>query len=283
MGLGCVGVLPEDGLVNTAEVRFGRDELKALQPAENVANIREECIGFYREYLEGAKAKVRVPCEIEVGEGHPAEVILAAAERLQPAMIALSTHGRSGLSRAVIGSVADKVVRANTFPTLLVRRDEDDVPPASYAIAKILVPLDGSELSESPLAAAGAVAAQHNAEVTLLRVVAFATAQIYAPGYAGPIYAGGIEEIEESIQKDAEAYLQDAMKRVQGATAVRAFVLRGSPFQAISDFAKEQKVSLIVMSTHGRSGLRRFALGSVTDSVVREAGVPVLIIPAKHE
>lgn len=255
-------------------------ELRALQAAETIDRVREECLGFYRDYLASAQAKVQgVEVETEVAEGHPAEVVDSVADRLKPFIVAMSTHGRSGLGRALMGSVADKITRSAKYPTLLVRPEKAGTA-AAYKIGKILLPLDGSELSEGAIPMAGAIAQQHNATVELVRVVPFASAGVYAPGFAGAAYAGTIDEVERSLEQDAEAYLQQKMSLVAGAPSVRAFVLRGSPFQALSDFAHEQHVNLVMMSSHGRSGLRRIALGSVATSVIHDSGVPVLLVPA---
>src|SRR3989337_1869171 len=100
-------------------------ELRSLQTAETVEQVRAECLGFYTSYLEKVRARLKgIDAEIEVVEGHPADAILAAAKRLKPAMAVMSTHGRSGLTRAVMGSVADKIVRANQLPLVLIRPSE---------------------------------------------------------------------------------------------------------------------------------------------------------------
>lgn len=255
-------------------------ELRALQSAETIDRVRAECLGFYEEYLAAAKAKVQgVEVETQVAEGHPVDVIADVADELKPYIVAMSTHGRSGLGRALMGSVADKVTRSAKYPTLLVRNEKEG-RPAAYTVGKIMLPLDGSELSEGAIPMTGTVAQHHNATVELVRVVPFASAGVYAPGFAGAAYAGTIDEVERSLEQAAEAYLQQKMPLVTGAPSVRAFVLRGSPFQAISDFAQEREADLVVMSSHGRSGLRRLALGSVATSVIQDSGVPVLLVPS---
>ena len=146
-------------------------------------------------------------------------------------------------------------------------------------LKRILVPLDGSELAEQALEPAFALAQKFGGEVMLLCVAAVpeevmvgVTAMPYVPHEGNLHYA----------QAKAEAYLRGIKSRWQQAgVPIRNQVISGTPPELIVAIAKEQAVDLIVMSTHGRSGLSRLVYGSVAEAVLRGAHLPVLIIPSQ--
>jgi len=142
---------------------------------------------------------------------------------------------------------------------------------------KILVPLDGSELSECSLAHVKAIASGcHVPEVILLRV--------HEPlPQDGMMYAqlgdGWQDNFRKSRHSGAQQYLDNiAAELSKSGMSVSSEIVEGTAAEAILDFAKKNNVDLIMMSTHGRSGVARWALGSVADRVVRHAMVPVLVI-----
>ena len=143
---------------------------------------------------------------------------------------------------------------------------------------KILIPLDGSELAECSLEHAKTVVqACHMADVIILHVVVpFSVQTMPALGEADD---DALSRIREQNQKDAEEYVlkvKDTLKK-QG-IATRAVTVVGNPADEILGYTEKNNVDLIVMSTHGRSGLSRFFFGSVADKVSRHSRVPVLLI-----
>ncbi|MCL0037509.1 universal stress protein [Thermodesulfovibrionales bacterium] len=146
---------------------------------------------------------------------------------------------------------------------------------------KILVPLDGSELSERAISHVKTVAfGCHNPEVILFRVVEF-TEEVYKEIYKemGKIGEGWQEEARKEAEAETVAYLSmiaDAMK--QEGVIVQTDVISGKPAEEISNYAHKNEVDLIVMSTIGRSGASRWVFGSVADRVIRHVKVPVLIV-----
>ena len=153
---------------------------------------------------------------------------------------------------------------------------------------KILVPLDGSELAEKVLPYAKELATRLSGIIFLIRVVPSAR-QLAAAGIAG---AGGIdgvstvaiEAMDEAIalqMEEARVYLGREAWKLQwdGISAVWE-VRQGSPAEEILEYAKATQIDLIAISSHGRSGLGRLVFGSVSDQVIRESGIPVLVI--KH-
>ncbi len=196
-----------------------------------------------------------------------------AAARLHPDLMVLATHARGGLGRAWLGSVADALIRRVNVPTLLVHPREDAPLPAS-TFKHILIPLDGSKLAEETIPLAARIAALCDSRITLLRVV-IPRLVVGRPSY---ILDFDVQLLEQ-YERDAERYLESIAARLRESTPnVDAIVvLADNPPRAILDWAAEQGADLIAMSTHGRSGFRRFMLGSVADKIVRGAHVPVLL------
>lgn len=186
----------------------------------------------------------------------PAEHIVLESEKEEDTLIVMSTHGRSGLGRWVMGSVTDKVLHATNKPLLIIRAEGNDAT-LDGAMGHIIVPLDGSELSEDILPHAIALAKALEAKVCLVR--------------AKP---------DDKDDADEREHLARLSKRVrdEGVAEVEEVVLSGDPATAIVDLTHEYPDALVAMTTHGRSGLGRWLMGSVADRVVRHAAGPVLVL-----
>lgn len=210
--------------------------------------------------------------EVTVARGDPADEIVAAADERMAAMVVMATHGRGGIDRLLVGSVADKVMRMCTRPVLLVRPPAAAERAPAPALRRLMVPLDGSPLAESALPLAAELAAAAGATLTLVRVEPFTT--VGATPTAAPIDVAGIEEARAAA---AESYLGEVHQRLPAGLRVERRVLRGVPSETLIRFAQQENVDLVVMSTHGRGGLRRLVLGSTADRLVR-AGVPTLLV-----
>jgi nucleotide-binding universal stress UspA family protein len=228
-----------------------------------------------REYLRGVAERMvgqGTAVETESLLGDPGDEILKAIEGLDPRLLVLATHGRSGLSRWRYGSVAGRLIREAPVPTFVigpeVLQDEDRTP----AVKRILVPLDGSPLAEGALRPAVELAQSLHASIVLLRVVSWA-AQPYLYGVPGVDVAG----LDREIQKAGEDYLQGTRQALGNAQQVEIQVLRGSAAEALINYVRDENVDLVVMSSHSRSGLVRAVLGSVSDRVL-QAAAPVLFV-----
>lgn len=147
--------------------------------------------------------------------------------------------------------------------------------------SKVLLPLDGSELAECSLAHAKAVAAKDGVtEFILLRVVEPISANDAAT-WAQAGYA--VTEVEDRKLEDAKAYLSLAAEKLnQTGLLTREEVVTGRAAESILGYAEENKVDLIIISSHGRSGIARWAFGSVADRVVRHSTIPVLVVTPKE-
>ena len=220
--------------------------------------------------------------------GAPEQAIVDWADDDPDALVIMSTHGRGGIARWALGSVADKVLHLIPNPMLLIR-DAGGNPTPDVAPRSILVPLDGSTLSELSLEHAAIMATALQTRIVLLRVIP--DAALYreylsphgrgAPGTPEP----DSETVAELTRADAEyarSSLDRAAQRLAGEfgfvnDVVPRRVESRNVAQAIADAAAAEQ-AMLVMTTHGRSGINRLVLGSVTDRVVRHSEAPALVV-----
>ncbi len=205
---------------------------------------------------------------IHVPTGEPAEEIAKADESTSVRYVVMATHGRSGFKRWRLGSVADRVVRTTRKPTVLIRPLEGVT--LSDTIRKIVVPLDGSEASESAVQEAVDVARPAGATLLLLRTVS-------AIVPASPVAIDtAYVQANLAAERAAVGHLTAIAERAADVPC-ETIVLMGDASSAIIEAAEE--ADLIVMASHGRGGLARLALGSVTDACIRGSGKPVMVVP----
>lgn len=188
--------------------------------------------------------------------GTAAEHIVLESEKDDDTLIVMSTHGRSGAGRWVMGSVTDKVLHAVKTPLMIIRAEGNDAV-LDGTMGHIIVPLDGSALAETILPHAVALAKALEAKVCLVRAV-----------------SGDKSDDDEHAQLDRLA--EGAL--AQGVASVEGVLLHGDPATAIVDLTHEFPDALVAMTTHGRSGMGRWWMGSVADRVVRHAAGPVMVL-----
>ncbi len=224
-----------------------------------------------------------VSAEGELAVGHAAEEILSCALKHNIDLILMATHGRSGIKRWALGSVADKVLRVSKIPVCLVRVClREEIIHDKWSARTMLVPLDGSELAESVIPHVEALAKQQGSKpvnVVLLRVCEPPIVPSDYPPTAGLTWKE--HEAREMARPTivCEEYLAGVQRRLKGAgLETRSVVLKGKPADEITDYANKNPVSLIVMSTHGRSGISRWAYGNVADKVLLGVSSPVFLI-----
>jgi nucleotide-binding universal stress UspA family protein len=221
-----------------------------------------------------------IAVERAIAEGNPEEAIVAAVDRFNADAIAMASHGRGTIGRAIFGSVADRVARTSPVPVLILRANDEAADDA--VISRVIVPLDGSELAEEALPVAADVAQRFNAPVYVVSAVdpsstmpASARGLFPAPAATPEV----VERIWQGAEDSARDTVANAIARLQeqGVDASGA-TLSGSPFFAISEIARPD--DLLVLTSHGRGGVRRWLLGSVAEKLVREAPAPVMLVPA---
>lgn len=240
-------------------------------PVEDSIALAEAELAAAREYILGQlerleKSGVRARHIVRIGS--PVGVILDIVEEQKATMIAMATHGASGLKRALFGSVAEAVVRKSPVPVLLLRPfwSYELVPavrPEHAPIRNLLLPVDGSDLATQALPAVIEFAELFETRVVLLRVL-------------------DKKETKEGMaaaKAEAEKQLAALAKTIEkkGVETV-AIVETGMPVEQILKAVRFHEIDLIAMTTHGRSGLSRMVTGSVAEDVLREATVPVMII-----
>jgi nucleotide-binding universal stress UspA family protein len=202
------------------------------------------------------------------------QAILSAATNPPADLIVMSTHGRGGLGRWLYGSVADEVLSQADVPVLLVSAACHHPWPEDRPL-KILVPLDGSDLSEAALGPARLLSHTLEANLLLLRVI---EEDADADWRFEPEHLA-IDRTSPPAIEVAQQYLQE-FAEVTGpiTSAVDMLVDTGDPSVAIAATAEKEGVDLIVMATHGRTGLARLTMGSVATTTLQRANVPILLI-----
>ncbi len=211
--------------------------------------------------------------------GVPAECILRVAEKTYVDLIAMSTHGRTGLGLALLGSVADEVVR-NARPPLFLTPAKAVVKP-DLKTRIIILPLDGTPLAETAISVACQFAQNANAVIHMVRVVELSKdtkdESTTKQASTNPNYVR-----EQPIIQQATCYLERIQLRLQLAGIVSQYqVAEGEPADSIIRTAHAENADLIVMSTHGRAGVERMVYGSVVKKVIRHAIWPLLLMRGK--
>lgn len=239
-----------------------RDELGAI-----VAQLMDEALA--RHDAEGV-AVVRRTMRGNLA----APAIAAAAAETGARLVIMGTHGRRGLRRAVLGSVADEVVRTAPCPVLLAR--EGALPPQACVIERVLVPVDLSPFSWSVLPWAETLASACGARIDLLHVLdVFPTAGLYG------LYYAAAADVTPHVAALAEAEMKTHVAALTAAGFdAAAHVEIGPPADGIVHYARAHDVDVVVVASHGRTGLSRFVLGSVAEKVAHAAPCPVLVVPA---
>lgn len=203
-----------------------------------------------------------------------ADGIREYAEAQQIDLVVLGTRGQSGLRRLAMGSVAEAVVRQAACPVLTVRAREEAGEPgdAPHQIQRILAPVDFSDTSRRALLYARELAALYEAHVDLLHISAHA--DFHRGSGADVVY----ETPEEPVSRREREKARLASMAKGGKLEAKVHAVYGYPHGGILDFAEERGTDLIVIGTHGRSGMERVLLGSVAERVIRQAPCPVFTV-----
>lgn len=235
----------------------------------------EPLIEAAQSYLSDVANSIRerfgVEPTIQAAFGFPTDTILHATEGPEIGFLAMSTHGRSGLGRAILGSVAEQVLRQSPVPVVLLPSGAEGAVPEAFR--RILVPLDGSDLAYSVMGPIADLARLTGAELFLLRIGRGPTELV---SDEGTVVVTADEEARIATA-EAEAYLTPVAEHLrQVGLSAQAIVQLGDPVEDIVRIADEQQVDLIAIATHGRSGLDRLRHGSVAEAVLRLSHRPVL-------
>jgi nucleotide-binding universal stress UspA family protein len=233
------------------------------------------------KYLEDLQKRLTRDSAVRIRIRHPVGNVVKQLEedvaKHKSDLVVMTTHGRGMVSRFWLGSAADELIRRLPVPILLIR--PDDPSPGSIrhgAFRRILIPLDGSTLSESILEPALNLARLMKSEVTLLRVVSpsptFGAGVGESVRKETPLVQKAIAQTESYLEKLAQSLRSDVVK-----VQIRS-VVNPHAASAILQVASETEADLIALATHGRTGLPRIFLGSVADKVLRGASTPLLLV-----
>jgi nucleotide-binding universal stress UspA family protein len=236
--------------------------------AQAFARLRDEVAHRLSHLASEHLASRSVEIHVEASE-ETDRAITAAADQFGADLIVLGTHGRTGVRRMVLGSVAQAAVRRSDIPALLVR----DLPPASVdddAPVNMVLPTDGSPRVRSSLVAVGALATALSGTVTVVRVMERPHMLLQST------LAAQRRAVEREVEEHV-AELSAAGVRADGAT------LGGSPARTIANFARNRATEAILVPTHDRSEAGRIVFGSVADQLIDEAPCPVALIKARRQ
>lgn len=254
---------------------------------ENVASGKEDELAAAGErgqaYLD---AYLKERAAVAEASGFTVETVVkvgkAADEVLEQTsdgidLACIATHGRTGLRRWRLGSVADRLSRETPCPDLVIGPNVE-VELDNYAVKRIVVALDGSELSEEALPVAAWIADKTGASLDLIRAVSL------TPMAMDPSLGLYPVDLVTSVEDAAKEYLAAKAHELQdgGKRTVTASILLGSPGEQLIEYLEKDAPSLVIMATRGHSGLARLALGSVTDQVLHGPS-PVLVLRPEEE
>lgn len=232
-----------------------------------------------RAYLDAVARRLGDGLSIEsrAPDAAPAAGILAELDRSQADLVIMTTHSRAGLTRLVHGSVAEAVLAGSAVPVLLVRMNI----PISSATPRgtrpcLLVPLDGSAFAEAALPPARSLARALDWTILLLRVAIPSTTLVTDPEVTRPAIADQLIQEEEA---EAERYLIAITQSLHAeGLRIQPRIRVGEAAQAILDESQASGASLVVMASHGRTGLGRMMRGSVASEVLHRGSLPLLLV-----
>jgi len=236
----------------------------------------DDAVRASEKYLQAVAATLTAAkIKTVVDSGRPEEVIIEKAAADQDTLITMATHGRSGMNRWLLGSVAEKVVHGANNAVLVVRANHEMTSEGEAAPDSIIVPLDGSSQAESVLLYVVELARAFHAKVTLLR--AYSLKQII---FSFEQYHPDLDGLKDALRWEAKTYLDEKVAQLKSRSLVDVFcsATEGDAPETIIEMGKGAPRTLIAMSTHGGSMIKHWVLGSVTEKVLRHANNAVLII-----
>jgi len=242
---------------------------------QRIIELRQNEAKRYLRSIQSRFSSSPVEIEFQVVVGRAARSIINFAQEKEFDLIVMSSHGRSGVNRWIYGSVANKVLHNAPCAKAIIH---PQVIIESFSIKRILVPLDGSSIAEQALEPALALAEAVSAELIFLRVTTLPhISKLPVPGWPG------LDAVMDAAEQEANAYLKGVHAAVgDSPVSASSETATGLAAEGIIDFADSQQVDLIVMCSHGRSGIERWAFGSVTEKVLRGAKCITLVIRGKE-
>ena len=245
-----------------------------LRAAGNPAAVQEA--GTYLSHVATRLADHELKVEKVVSPQPPMDAIIYEANTRHADLIIMGTHGRSGLNRAVFGSVSEQILAQSDTPLLLVRSNTDVLPMCSTS-PRMLVSLDESPFAEAALPHVARLVRALEGTVVMLNVV-IPVPEIVSPASLVPSEAE-LRRLLEGEQAVARTYLERVTREYfEGLPVEMLTVVDKSPAKAIQNACAASNISCVIMSTHGRTGLQRVIHGSVADEVLHHLNQPVMLM-----
>lgn len=278
------------GLLNGGTLALVTAVDPMLEPMGGIPELETMMLSASTNYLDEVASRLPKGVEVETHVlGRPVTAALSQfASEFKADLIVMTTHGRGPVSRFWLGSIADRLTRTSPVPLYLVRPGEDnnltrpDLAVPVPAPDKVLVPVDGSELSEEALRSTALLGCVENQTLHLLRIAPYPA--FFASGYMPDTIASN-QDIAADLLANAEGYVEELATKLrgEGKTVLTNVVSAEFIAPAILEYAKSWGAGAIAVSTHGRSGFTRMVLGSVADKLVRQSDTPVLLVQASEQ
>ncbi len=225
------------------------------------------------DHLVDQARQAGVEADCHLVRGKPESKIIETAEELKCDLIAIATHGRTGLDRLIFGGVAERVVRYADMPVLSIKHPEHefiDEGDLAVHVKQVLFPTDFSEYAERALPYAASLCREFKAKLVLMHVTEM---PVVFPEYTPESMATIGEEMADHAQEGLER-IRTGLDDIETEILVRT----GVAYREICRFVEETETDLVVLPTHGKTGLSHLLFGSVADKVVRMARCPVLSV-----
>ena len=258
-------------LISVWESAWGEGPALQGRPAGESEELAQKGRALLSAYLEKQAQHVRdLGLEVEtiITVGRAADSVIEAAAK-DTDLILIATHGRTGIQRWRLGSVADRIIRESACPCLVIGPNVT-VQLSPYSIKRVLAPLDGTGLSELALPLAVRIAEITGAELDLTRVVTTPTMAVDPGMGVYPL------DLLTAIEDAAKAYLAEKVAALGSTHRVTTALHVGGPGEQLLAHLQENPSELVVVASHGRSGVARAALGSVADQLLH-GPAPVLV------
>ena len=253
-------------VVETRDIEGGLD---SHEQTEREQLLEEDAEGAVDSIARLARTHLSGRITTAVEPGIPFQTINDYVDTHDIDLVVMGTQGQTGFERVVLGSVAERTVRTAAVPTITVTPDADIVEVGEQRYENVLLPTDGSEGAELAI----------DWGITLAGLFDATVHTVYSVDTSRFGSAEGTE-IHGSLEQTGQEALETVKERARAADVSLAGSLASGPAaRTILSYSEEHDIDLIVMGTHGRSGLSRYLIGSVTETVVRNATVPVCCVP----
>lgn len=239
------------------------------------AELRQAAGAYLDSILQREVEAADMTVSTKLLEGPVVEMLAAHVAALDRPLVVMTTHGRSGIGRALVGSVADRLVRSATVPVLAIRARKESEAAIASRFARVLVPIAGADFGTHIGERTAGIFGTSEVEYVLFHAVVPAPILSAAdPAIIPPV-------LDLDAEEKAAHDLLDALAeplRARGARVTTLIAIDANPASAIRAAASETNADVIGMATHGYRGVKRLVLGSVADSVLRHATLPLLLV-----